>query len=146
MNGDPPAGVVLDTHSMVWLLQGSTQLGQGARRRIQRAADTSCLKIPAIALWEFAMLVSRGRLVIDRDPAQWLAAALALPGIEVAPLTPEVAVQSTRLPQAFHGDPADRMIVATARVLDAVLITADKAILAYAREGHVKALRAGAAR
>ena len=98
--------------------------------------------VSAITPWEIGMLVAKGRLVLDRDVMDWLQAALALPGIRVAPLEPAVAVASTRLPDDLHGDPADRLIVATARHLGATLITADAALLAYGRLGHVGVLSA----
>jgi hypothetical protein len=89
------------------------------------------------------MRVAKGRLVLDRDVMEWVQATLALPGLRMAPLEPAVAVASTRLPGELHGDPADRLIVATARHLGATLVTADAALLAYARLGHVQALPAG---
>ena len=85
------------------------------------------------------MLVSKGRLVFDRDVADWLNDALALPGLRVVPLSTEIAVSSTRLPGALPSDPADRIIVATARSLDIELITADRPLLDYARTGYARA-------
>lgn len=76
------------------------------------------------------MLCERGRLKLDRDVGEWLEAALALPGVEVLPLEAEVAVRSTRLAKHFHGDPADQLIVATASVHHAALVTADSRIQA----------------
>ena len=89
------------------------------------------------------MLVSKGRLVLDRDVGEWVQAALSLPGIRLEPLSPEVAVASTRLPGTIHGDPADRMIAATARHLGSTLITADLLLLDYGKSGHIKTLTAG---
>jgi PIN domain nuclease of toxin-antitoxin system len=73
---------------------------------------------------------------------QWLRTALAKPGVRLAPLEPEIAVASTCLPWEMHADPADRILVATARHLRATLITADRALLEYAGQGHFKALDA----
>ncbi len=98
--------------------------------------------VSAITPWEIGMLVAKGRLVLDRDVMDWLQAALSLPGIRVAPLEPALAVASTRLPGELHGDPADRLIVATARHLGATLVTADAALLAYGQLGHVGVLSA----
>lgn len=86
--------------------------------------------------------VAKGRLVLDRDVMDWLQAALALPGIRVAPLEPALAVASARLHGELHGDLADRLIVATARHLGATLVAADAALLAYGQLGHVGALSA----
>lgn len=134
--------VLLDTHALVWLVAGDVRLRLAARRRIEAAAQQQQLWVSAITPWEIGMLVAKGRLVLDRDIMDWVQAALALPGIRVAPLEPAVAVASTRLPDDLHGDPADRLIVATARHLGATLITADAALLAYGRLGHVGVLSA----
>jgi PIN domain nuclease of toxin-antitoxin system len=88
------------------------------------------------------MLVEKGRLLLRRELSDWMSAVQALEGLEIVALTPDIAVESVRLPGSFHADPADRIIVATARVLDAILITADRAILAYSEAGHVRAIDA----
>ncbi len=88
------------------------------------------------------MLVAKGRLTLDRDVGEWVQAALSLPGMGLIALEPEIAVAASRLPGEMHGDPADRLIVASARHMGAVLITDDKLILDYAEAGHVRALRA----
>lgn len=89
------------------------------------------------------MLVGKGRLILDRDVGEWVQSALSLPGMRLEPISPEITVASTRLPGTFHSDPADRVIVATARHLAATLITADELLLDYARNGHLKVLQAG---
>lgn len=144
MTVDESTAVVLDTHALVWLLQGSDRLGPGSRALIEAAAKGDGAFVAAISAWEIAMLVAKGRLALDRDVGEWLDAALALPGLRLAPLDPHVAVDSTRLPGQSHGDPADRMIVATARRHTATLITDDAVVLAYSAAGHVKAHRAAA--
>jgi PIN domain nuclease of toxin-antitoxin system len=88
------------------------------------------------------MLVAKGRLTLDRDVGEWVQAALSLPGMGLIALEPEIAVAASRLPGEMHGDPADRLIVASARHMGAVLITDDKLILDYAEADHVRALRA----
>lgn len=135
--------VLLDTHALVWLLAGSDRLGGVARRAIQAATGEDGLFVSAISPWEIAMLVSKGRLVLDRDVGEWVRAALELPGIRLEPLSPEVAVATTRLPGDIHADPADRIIAATARHLGAILITDDQLLLDYGNAGHLKALKAG---
>jgi PIN domain nuclease of toxin-antitoxin system len=134
--------VLLDTHALVWLVVGDGRLRLAVRRRIEAAAQEQQLWVSAITPWEIGMLVAKGRLVLDRDVTDWLQAALSLPGIRVAPLEPALAVASTRLPGQLHGDPADRLIVATARHLGATLVTADAALLAYGQLGHVGVLSA----
>ena len=89
------------------------------------------------------MLVSKGRLGLNRDVGEWVQAAVSISGIRVEPISPEIVVASTRLPGNIHADPADRFIVATARHLDAVLVTDDRLLLDYGSAGHLKVLKAG---
>ena len=91
------------------------------------------------------MLVARNRLTFARDVQTWQGEALSRPGIALASLLPAVAVDSVLLPGIIHGDPADRIIVATARHLRATLITADAKLLTYGRSGHVAVLDASSA-
>jgi PIN domain nuclease of toxin-antitoxin system len=134
--------VLLDTHVWVWLLQGSERLGPKARKAIQRSLANGAVLVSAISPWEVAMLTSKGRLVLDRDVGEWVQTALSLPGIRLEPISPEVAVASTRLPGDIHSDPADRMIAATARHLGLTLVTADKLLLDYSKDGHLKTVNA----
>ena len=135
--------VLLDTHAWVWLLGGSDRLGPKARKAIQRSLEKDAVLVSAMSPWEIAMLVSKGRLVLDRDVGEWVQAALALPGVRLEPLSPQIAVASTRLPGSLHSDPADRIIAATARHLGATLITEDRLLLDYGSDRHLKTLKAG---
>ncbi len=130
--------LLLDTHVLVWLLDNSARISGQTYAQIEQAADQDQLFVSAITPWEIAMLVAKGRLRLARDVADWLAAALALPGIHLEPLSPAIAVASTRLPWQVHPDPADRILLATARHLDATLLSADRQMLAYAEQGFVK--------
>jgi PIN domain nuclease of toxin-antitoxin system len=134
--------LLLDTHVLVWLLAGNPRLGKEARRLIREAAQADLLHLSAISPWEIAVLVQKGRLLLEQDVGEWIAAALALPGIRLEPLSPAIAVASTRLPGNLHADPADRIIAATARRLGATLITADGLLLQYGAAGHLKAVSA----
>jgi PIN domain nuclease of toxin-antitoxin system len=134
--------ILLDTHILVWLLEDSERIGEPVHAQIQNAADEDCLFISAITPWEISMLVVKGRLRLGQDVAEWLGAALRLPGIRLEPLSPAIAVASTRLPWEVHPDPADRILLATARHLDATLITADQQILDYGAQGFVKCVAA----
>lgn len=131
-----------DTHVLIWLLAGDSHLGAQARSRIEQAARDNALLVSAITPWEIGMLVSKGRLALDRDVGEWVDTALALPGIRLTPLAPEVAVASSRLPGVMHPDPADRILAATARHVDAVLVTDDRRLLDYGQSGHLRTLRA----
>jgi len=133
--------VLMDTHVWVWLLLGDNRLGSSSRRMLEKAALDGRLCVSVISVWEVAMLEAKGRLTLTADCESWIREALAAPGIRLVELTPRIAISSTRLPGAFHGDPADRMLVATAREFDATLFTADQAILQYGDEGLVHTSR-----
>lgn len=128
----PSADVaVLDTHAWIWWVGDEPNLTGAGRRAIDRAR---LVMVPAPSLWEVAELVVRGRLWLDREPRAWMEQSLATEGVELAPLAPEVAVASADLRQeGFHGDPTDRLIFATARVLDATLVSADRGMRAFER-------------
>lgn len=131
------SALVLDTHVFLWLLAGDPALPGKTREAIAAAARRGEVLVPAIVPWEVAMLAARGRIVLAEPVAEFIAHGLGLPGIRLTPLAPEVAVEAVALPGDFHKDPADRMIVATARVLGAALVTFDQAILDWAAKGHV---------
>jgi PIN domain nuclease of toxin-antitoxin system len=139
------APVVLDTHAWVWLMQGSERLGPQARSAVEAAtAGQAGVMVAAISIWEIGMLVAKGRLTLDRDVGEWVQMALSLPGMFLVGLEPDIAIAASRLPGEMHGDPADRLIVASARHLGGMLLTDDRLILEYAAAGHVRALRASA--
>jgi PIN domain nuclease of toxin-antitoxin system len=139
------APILLDTHALVWLLEGSERLGAQARAAVEAATVGQVgVLVAAISIWEIGMLVAKGRLTLDRDVGEWVQMALSLPGIGMVALDPDVAIAASRLPGEMHGDPADRLIVASARHVGAVLMTDDRLILDYAAAGHLRAMRAGA--
>lgn len=114
----------------------------GASHLIDEEVQTDQVAVSAITPWEIAMLVERRRLRLGREVGEWIAEALALPGVTLIPIEPAIAINSVRLPGEFHADPADRFIVATARHLKASLLTADRTILAYSAAGHLRAVDA----
>ena len=131
--------ILLDTHIWYWLLAGDERIEKsGFLKVINKAIKNSELQIAAITLWELAMMESRGRISLTGNIKSWIDEALAKSNVGVCPISPEIAVDSCNLPGDFHGDPADRMIVATARALDAKLLTFDKEILKYAKAGFVR--------
>jgi PIN domain nuclease of toxin-antitoxin system len=134
--------LVLDTHAWVWFLQASPQLGRRARSLIERALAKDRLVISAMTPWEIALLAASGRLPFARDVGEWLQEQVSIPGTRLQPLSIEIAAESTRLPGRLHGDPADRIIVATARCLELPLVTADARVLNYGDSGHVIAIDA----
>ncbi len=134
--------IVIDTHVLIWSVADDDRLGRNARSLIERHTSADGILVSAISAWEIALLAEKGRLRLGREVGQWIEAALALPGIRLAPIVPRIAIDSVRLPGAFHADPADRLIIATARHFETALLTADKAILAYAERGHLRAINA----
>lgn len=116
--------IVLDTHAWIWAVSAPDQLGREARRLLARDRVRG---VAAISCWEVATLAARGRIDLDRDPVAWMEEALAEVGADLLPLTPAVATASAQLGD-FHGDPADRLIVATALTHGAVLVTKDERI------------------
>ena len=134
--------IVLDTHVLIWAVNGDSRLGAAARHLIEETAQTDCVSVSAITPWEIALMAERGRLRLGRQVAAWIETAFALPGVNLIPIEPAIAIDSVRLPGNFHSDPADRFIVSTARYCDAPLVTADRAILAYAAEGHIRTVDA----
>ena len=90
--------------------------------------------------WEVGMLVSKGRLRLPEAPLDWFLRLLKRPGVKLAPMGTDILVAASFLPELVHGDPADRIIIATARSLGLHIVTSDRAILAYAQRGHVLAL------
>jgi PIN domain nuclease of toxin-antitoxin system len=116
------------------------ELSRSVEKAIADAAAAGDLLLSVISVWELGLLESKGRVELSTPCEQWVRDALAIPGLSVAPLTPEIALASSRLPEPFHGDPADRIIVATARALGARLVTRDSKILAYSRKRHVATL------
>jgi PIN domain nuclease of toxin-antitoxin system len=129
--------IVLDTHVLVWTVEGDPRLGQATSELIDRESTNGRILVPAISLWEIAMLVAKQRLALGQDVRTWIDVAVCLQGIEIADLLPHISIDSVSLPGSFHPDPADRMIVATARHHRAALITADRQILDYAAQGYL---------
>jgi PIN domain nuclease of toxin-antitoxin system len=128
---------LLDTHAWIWWVSGDARLTKKARAAIERAARGESLGVSAISVWEVAKKVEKGQLTLDRPVDDWLDQALAVDGLQLLELTRPVLVESCRLPAPFHGDPADQIIVATARKRAALLVTADSKIRSYA---HVPTL------
>lgn len=135
--------LLLDTHVWIWLVEGITgQFGRTALRRLQGASVNGRLRVSVISVWEVAMLHSKGRLQCLPTVDEWVNRNLRGPGLQLSDLTPQIAVDSSRVPNLAHADPADRILIATAQRLPATLVTRDRALLRYARSGHLAALDA----
>lgn len=132
------SALLLDTHIWLWLGQGiEDKLSEKARKRIDEAANAGRLYLSVISVWEAGMLVAKQRLDLPKPHRAWILAALDAPGLHLLPVEPEIALDSTELPGQFHPDPADRILAASARYLSAPLMTCDKKIIAYAKQGYL---------
>jgi PIN domain nuclease of toxin-antitoxin system len=129
--------IVLDTHVLLWWVSGEVQLSKKAKAAIERERSEGELIVSSISAWEISLLVKRERLSISTDVTSWLATVNEIEALRFVPVDNEIALKAVELPGEFHKDPADRMIVATARALAAPLITKDQKIRDYA---HVKTI------
>jgi PIN domain nuclease of toxin-antitoxin system len=127
--------ILLDTHIWIWWVSESPGLSSDLRVYLETHTNEG-LGVSVISCWEVAKLVERGRLELSVAVGEWIDRACSYPGVELLGLTAEIAVLSTQLPGEFHRDPADQMIVATARMYDLPLVTVDTRIRKYP---HVKA-------
>lgn len=136
-----PRALLLDTCAVIWLANGDP-LSAEASRAITGAGETDGILVSPVSAWEVGML---SRIRPDRgpaiqfmpDPKTWFARVMAGAGIRAAAFTPDIAVDAYHLPGSFHGDPADRLMVSTARHLGVPIVTRDRKIVAYAQAGHV---------
>jgi PIN domain nuclease of toxin-antitoxin system len=137
----PAPLTVLDTHVWIWLVEGDqTALSGSAIDALERAASAGAVRVAAISVWEVGMLVAKRWITLGRPVDEWIHAALRAPGVRLLPLSPEIAIESTRLPAPLPADRADRMLIASARQLGGRLATCDRAILQYAQSGQVGVL------
>lgn len=130
--------IVLDTHALLWWASGEREaLSAAAARAIDAELAGGQIMVSSISAWELAMLVDRGRVALSMDIEEWLSVVSQVEAVSFVPVDNEIGVKSVALPGAFHKDPADRIIVATARKLAAPLVTADEEIRRYP---HVRTL------
>jgi PIN domain nuclease of toxin-antitoxin system len=134
--------IVLDTHIWVWWVHGDPRL-TAAEQQTLAENESAGLGVSVISCWEVAKLVEYKRLVLPGPTLDWLDQALAYPGVHLLDLSPRIVAESTELPGEFHRDPADQIIVATARVLGCTLMTADEKIREYPHVKLTHPVRAG---
>ena len=139
-----PVPLLMDTHIWVWASNGSGEFRKSAAEAIEVAATERRLFVSAASVWEIGLKAQKGDLLVSGDIRAWLREQRRYPGVRVAPISGNVALESTSLPDWIrksdkrpHKDPADRFIVAEARRRNAVLITCDVTVIEYARKGHV---------
>ena len=122
---------ILDTHTWIWWHMNPQKLSQKVKRLIGNANEYEEILLSSISPWEFSKLLEKKRIGISCDPEDWINSALDMPKFRLVPLSPVLAYRSTVLPQPFHSDPADQIIVATAREENATILTKDERILNF---------------
>lgn len=134
MGPEPARGpLLLDTHVWIWYLDGAgDRLPSRVAEGLRTAAANEGLLVSDISVWEVGKKVARGRLRLMPSASAWIDRAGRQPGLSFLPLDREILLGSTQLPGEVHGDPADRMLIATAALAGIPLVTADRAILEYA--------------
>ncbi|MDQ2681361.1 MAG: type II toxin-antitoxin system VapC family toxin [Candidatus Eremiobacteraeota bacterium] len=132
--------ILLDTHVAMWAV--GAELPKAAWSVIDAAAERGELLISPITAWEIGVLVQKNRLTLTTPLDEYVRALFGRPGVVTAALTPAVALASTTLPGTLHGDPADRILVATAAAFGADLVTRDRRLHEYARTTkHIRCIR-----
>lgn len=122
--------ILLDTHVWLWVMIGDSIL-KNFTDSFEACLGTDNVLVSPMSIWEIGMLADKKRIEIDMDVLDWVDQALDTPGMQLSPMTPRIAIQSSRLPGKVHGDPVDRILIATAYQENAVLVTCDKKILEY---------------
>jgi len=125
--------ILLDTHVVIWLVLGDPKIGSYFKEHVEYMMEQEeDIFISAISIWEIGMLVERKKVDLENDPLDWIEELLKK-GFTLLPITPSIAINSSRLPESPHGDPADRLLVATANEHHAILVTHDRKILDYGK-------------
>jgi PIN domain nuclease of toxin-antitoxin system len=131
--------ILLDTCALIWIVNNDPVL-PAALAAVERAVKARELYLSPVSAWEIGTLVTCGRLVLDVSAEVYVSRVFSRPGVQIAALTPEIAVRSSHLPGTLHGDPADRMLIATAMLMGLKLMTRDRRILDYAAQGRLSAV------
>lgn len=132
--------LLLDTCAAIWISEGQS-ISPDATREINRAAaEGRPVYLSLYTAWERAMLSAKRKLTSPLTPKAWFDQFASRAEITVVPLSSDILIESCYLPGELHGDPADRILIASARALDLTLVTRDRDILAYSAKGHVRAI------
>ena len=133
--------LLLDTCALIWVAESDPGMAKAAREALDSAALAGMpLHVSLITAWELGLLEASGRVPMSRPANVAFSTFVNLPGVRLQELTGDILVNSSLLPQPVHRDPADRILIATARALDLTIVTRDRLILDYAEAGHVRAL------
>ncbi len=122
--------IILDTHIWIWWVHNDNRL-PAKLRTVIKENEKGCIGVSVFSCWEIAKLVELKRLSLHCSTQKWIDTALHYPGIQLIELTPKIVIESTQLPGEFHRDPADQIIVATARIHNCPLLTIDEKIISY---------------
>jgi PIN domain nuclease of toxin-antitoxin system len=133
-----PDSVLLDTCAAIWLMNGEPLSDPGVAAIRDAQSANAGIYVSPFTAWEIGTLVSKARLHLTLSPEAWFDALLAKRGVRLAPLTPKILLASTSLPGTPPSDPADCIIAATARIHGHLVITRDRKLLNYARQGHLR--------
>jgi PIN domain nuclease of toxin-antitoxin system len=143
MMGDAERALLLDTHIWVWYVENaSRRFSRRIAPIVEAAVQRGDLLVSTISVWEIAQLEAVRRIELSQDVRTWVGRALAFPGVRLKGISPSIAIESTRLPGSPHRDPADRILMATARLTGAALVTCDEGMITYAKQGHVRVVDA----
>ncbi len=135
--------LLLDTHVWIWAtVEHGSRTGPKTRRLLDRAASRDQLRVSVVSAFEVSSLCAAGRMSFTLPATEWIEAGLALPGVRLAELTRVIAVDAGQIPRSALADPFDRLLAATARRLDASLVTVDRALLEFAKATGLKAVNA----
>jgi len=135
-------GILLDTHALIWIVSGAVMRSE-AVQQVSGALKNEAAYISAVSGWEIGLLARKrrpGALIFDGGPAAWFERAIRQTGLKSVALDWQTAISVSSLPDLDHSDPADRMLIATARQNSLTLVTRDRPILDYAGLGHVQAI------
>ncbi len=134
--------ILLDTHVLVWVTMGDEQLSSSARDRIDQMNAAGDVRVSPISAWEAAMLERKDRIALGQPVGSWWQSMYDRSGFQLAPITPAIALDAGSLQDSVHGDPCDRLLIATARSLAIPILTSDRLILIYADAGLLQAIDA----
>jgi PIN domain nuclease of toxin-antitoxin system len=136
------ASLLLDTHIWLNYLDASPSLRPNLVDTIETSRSSGMVFVSVISVWEIAQLVRLKRITLHTSVTRWVEDALMLPGVQLLPFTPQIAIDSVDLPDPMHKDPADRILVATARIERLTLVTRDRDILGFAKATKLACLQA----
>lgn len=134
--------ILLDTNVLLWIVNDDVRLGSEARDILERASSAGQVAVSAISFWEIGLLLSKRRIALAMPLADFAAAIANAPAFRVVPVDWDIAVEAGSLPAGIHGDPGDRILIASARQLGCPMATTDGKILQHAAAGHLAAIDA----